>query len=116
MKLYDAAGLAALGYNCITVLRRVVPPTGGRWIPYPHAEVLARRAAQMVACVVCVAVPVPSFTPAPEPPAPFAQGPALELVPVMMPRLGDTPAVSVPEPGSAAVLAVGLAALWRWRA
>ena len=108
MKLYDLAGLAALGHHCVTVWRRVVPPVGTRWIPYSAAEVAARPAAQMVACVVCVAIPP---APAEAPPMPPIEitGPPLVLVP----RRGDDPRfVSTPEPASALVLAVGLAALW----
>lgn len=112
MKLYDAAALAALGYHCITVMRRVIPPIGGKWIPYTAAEVAARRAAQMVPVVVCCLVPVPAEAPPMPPPA--ITGPPLVLVP---PRVGhrvgpgDNP-IHTPEPASALVLAVGLAALW----
>lgn len=115
MKLYDAAGLAALGYHCVTVLRRVIPPIGGKWIPYTAAQVAARRAAQMVACVVCTALPpTPAAAPSPVPPAPLQEivGPPLDLVPLRMPF---APVVDVPEPSSGVLLVVGLVLLWKVR-
>ena len=109
MKLYDAAAVAALGYHCVTVLRRVIPPIGGKWIPYTAAEVAARRAAQMVVCVVCTAIP-PAPAEAPPMPPPAITGPPLVLVPGTTP--GTVPGyVATPEPGSAAILLVGLALL-----
>ena len=109
MKLYDAAAVAALGYHCVTVLRRVIPPIGGKWIPYTAAEVAARRAAQMVVCVVCTAIP-PAPAEAPPMPPPAITGPPLVLVPGTTP--GTVPGyVATPEPGSAAILLAGLALL-----
>jgi hypothetical protein len=99
--------------RCYTILRRVIPPIGGAWIPYTAAQVAARRAAQVVAVVVCVSVPGTAQAPrecncAP-PPIPI--GPVM-LIPRAdpMPRLLPAP-VPVSEPGSLAVLAVGLLAL-----
>ena len=109
MKLYDAAAVAALGYHCVTVLRRVIPPIGGKWIPYTAAQVAARRAAQMVVCVVCTAIP-PAPAEAPPMPPPAITGPPLVLVPGTTP--GTVPGyVATPEPGSAAILLASLALL-----
>lgn len=104
--------------RCYTVLRRVIGPIGGAWIPYTAAQVAARRAAQMVAVVVCVAVPGTAQAPrdcncAP-PPDHFAD--IGNMVPLLiphahpLPRLAPAP-VPVSEPGALAVLAVALLAL-----
>lgn len=97
--------------RCFIVLRRVIGPIGGAWKAYPHQVVLARRAAQMVAVVVCVAVPGTAQAPRDCncAPPPIPHGPAL-LIPHPLPRLAPVP-VPVSEPGALAVLAVGLLAL-----
>lgn len=113
VKLYDVAALVALGYHCVTVLRRVIPPIGGKWIPYSAAQVAARRAAQMVPVLVCCAIPVPAEAPQmPPPPPPQITGPPLVLVPGTMPRSPSHVEIThTPEPGSAAILLAGLALL-----
>jgi hypothetical protein len=95
--------------TCRTLWRRVIPATGGAWIPYTAAQVAARRAAQMVAVVVCTTVPSPADAPAPcDCTAPAWQPPPL-LVPHAVPHAA---VVDVPEPASALLLAVALLALW----
>jgi hypothetical protein len=95
--------------NCRTIWRRVIPATGGAWIPYTAAQVAARRAAQMVAVVVCTTLPSPADAPAPcDCTAPAWQSPPL-LVPLSVPHAA---VVDVPEPASALLLAVALLALW----
>ena len=112
MKLYEVGLATIVGIRCVEIIRRVIPPVGGKWIPYTPAEVIARRAAQMAVCVVCTAVPVtPAITPAPVPVPPIAFGPPLLLVPRADRDVASVP-VSTPEPASALVLAMGLAALW----
>lgn len=69
---------------CATILRRVTGPIGGAWIPYTAAQVAARRAAQMVAVVVCAAAPGTALAPAPLPVAP-PMWPAVDLVPLVQP-------------------------------
>lgn len=95
---------------CRTLWRRVVPPTGGRWIPYSPAQVAARRAAQMVLVTTCTTVPTPAATPGL--PAPWAWEPLL-LVPRPWAAAGD--AVATPEPGGWAVLLAALVLLWAAR-
>jgi hypothetical protein len=96
--------------NCITILRRVIPPVGGAWIPYSAAQVAARRAAQTVAVVVCTTLPSPATAPAPCDCAPDHFADVGKMVP---PLLIPAPLpVDVPEPASALLLAVGLVALW----
>jgi hypothetical protein len=93
--------------HCVTILRRVIPPVGGAWIPHTAAQVAARRAAQMVAVVVCTTLPSPATAPAPCDCAPAWQPP-----PLLVDRVAPLPVVDVPEPASALLLAVGLVALW----
>jgi len=112
--------------DCVVRWVRRVPAVGGRWIPYPAHVVAARRAAQMVAVVVCTAGPVGADGPAglparPMPPAPPAVAverlPDLAgLGPLLPPPAGPVlrmPQAPVPvaEPASAALLAAGLALL-----
>jgi hypothetical protein len=116
VKLYDAAGLAAVAWHCVTVLRRVIPPVSpdGPWIPYSAAQVAARRAAQMVACVVCIALPpTPAAAPSPVPPVPSQEivGPPLDLVPRITPGTLP-PYVTTPEPATGLMFGAGLVALW----
>jgi hypothetical protein len=94
---------------CRTLWRRVIPATGGAWIPYSAAQVAARRAAQTVAVVVCTTLPSPATAPAPCCAAPAWQPPPL-LVPIREPFI--PPVVDVPEPASALLLVVALLALW----
>jgi hypothetical protein len=96
--------------HCRTIWRRVIPATGGAWIPYTAAQVAARRAAQMVAVVVCTTLPSPVDAPAPcDCTAPAWQPPPL-LVPIREPFI--PPVVDVSEPASALLLLVALLALW----
>lgn len=77
--------------TCTTILRRVIPAIGGKWIPFTAAQVAARRAAQMVAIVVCTSIPIGganSLPPLPNNPpqaavslSPFPQYPNLERIP-----------------------------------
>jgi len=99
--------------NCIAILRRVIGPIGGAWIPYTAAQVVARRAAQMVLVVVCTAVPLPpSFGPVPVPPA-AVYWPRVELVHAT-PHLIPQPVHDVSAPGVLGVF--GLAVAWLvWR-
>ena len=102
---------------CFTYLRRVIGPIGGAWIPYTAAQVAARRALQIVAITVCISVPVPSggaLPPLPHLPPSLPHTPIwqpLETVPRVYTPI---PVYQVPEPTSALVLAVALAALvWK---
>jgi len=94
--------------TCRTLWRRVIPPVGGAWIPYSARQVAERRAAQMVAVVVCTTLPAPADAPAPCCTVPTWQPPTL-LVPLHAPHAA---VVDVPEPASALLLAVALVALW----
>jgi hypothetical protein len=98
--------------HCRTLWRRVIPPVGGAWIPYTAAQVAARRAAQMVAVVVCTTLPSPADAPAPCDcaPPPIAWQPPPLPVPIREPFI--PPVVDVSEPASALLLAVAVVALW----
>lgn len=93
--------------HCRTILRRVIGPVGGAWIPYTAAQVAARRAAQMVAVVACTTFPSPATAP-----APCCAVPAWQPPPLLVDRVAPLPVVDVPEPASALLLAVALVALW----
>jgi hypothetical protein len=100
--------------TCITVWRRVIGPVGGAWIPFTAAQVAARRAAQMVAVTVCASLPSPAVAPMPAP-APDAWWRApVDLIPARAASPAPV-AQSIPEPGSALVLGVAVAALWAGR-
>ena len=105
--------------NCITIWRRITGPIGGKWIPYPPAVVAARRAAQMVATVVCFTLPpAPGMPPKPVcdcPPVPAYAGPPLELVPAPVAFVPQPVPVDVPAPPAWALLAVALVGIWRVR-
>lgn len=97
--------------NCYSVIRRVIPPIGGKWIPYPAAQVAARRAAQMVVTTVCFSLPPSSANPPGGcncPPPPPIYPPGFMLVPTPLPRLIPLPVVNTPEPSSLALLAIPL--------
>ena len=97
--------------TCTTILRRITGPIGGAWTPYTAAQVAARRAAQMVAVVVCSSVPVSTTRPCNcAPPVVVIRIPG-DLVPVAAGP--STPiARDVPEPSSALVLGGAVAGLW----
>lgn len=113
--------------DCVVRWVRRVPAVGGKWIPYPPSVVAARRLAQVVAVVTCTVGPAGADGPAGLPARPVAPvagagpGAALErlpelgglgpLLPPVGPVLRLPPPAEVPGPGSAAVLAVGLAGL-----
>lgn len=105
--------------HCVTILRRIIGPVGGAWIPYTAAEVARRRAAQMVAVVVCTTVsPREANVPAPAPccaPPPVGPWTSLTPLPGGLVPLSVAPypeVVATPEPSSLAVVAVALVALW----
>lgn len=82
MRLNEAGFVAWAGVHCYLAAKRVIPPVGDKWIAYPHAEVLARRARQMVYCLVCVGVPSSEL---PFPPMPWVSTPSVPPVPVPEP-------------------------------
>jgi hypothetical protein len=99
---------------CETIIRRVIPPTGGAWIPYTAAEVAARRAAQMVVVMTCVSAAPWSAHAPPLPVDPASLAPPLWPVVELLPQAAASPAhdvVVMSAPCSAAVMAVGLAAM-----
>jgi hypothetical protein len=101
--------------TCITVWRRVIGSVGGAWIPFTAAQVAARRAAQMVAVTVCASLPSPAIAPMPAPaPDAWWRAPA-ELAPAPWAASPHPARRSIPEPGSALVLGVAIAALWAGR-
>lgn len=97
--------------RCAALWRRVIPPTGGRWIAYTAAQVAARRAAQMVLVTTCAVVPTPAAAPAPPPV--WTWEPMLLAPRAWMPP-GE--AVATPEPGAWALLLAALVLLGvaRW--
>lgn len=116
--------------RCFAVWRRVIPATGGAWIPYTAAQVVARRAAQMVLVIVCTSVPVPPGPDRPRlpsvdhpPPAVWhpPPGPVWYLPPPTPwhPPHGvpgyAPPAQNIPEPGTAVLFAVALLGLLAMR-
>lgn len=108
--------------TCRTIWRRVAGPIGGAWIPYTAAQVTARRLAQMVAVVICTTVPGPTQPPCPHCPPPEWAAPQpiafdpWRVTPLAWPG-ADLPPTPIPEPGTAALLLVGIVALLvrRWR-
>lgn len=96
--------------HCTTIIRRIVGPIGGLFTPYTAAEVLARRAAQMVVIMTCVSA-TPWSAQAPGMPVALPPvWPAVELVPAV--ALSPLDPVQVSAPGSLGVLGVGLVLLW----
>jgi len=109
-------------WNCVTVAVRKIPPIGGKWIPFSAAEVIARRAKQMVVIVICTTtVPAPAsnsplecdclpaqdsiyspvlLTPYPQP-----------FLPERIPHLRVAPPVQTPEPSSLWIFLLAAAGL-----